>query len=179
MSVLLVCEAAIRVRGLNRGANASTAKVQAPKRALMTVVTRKAYYFEDLELGMEATFEKTVQEADIAAVAEVSGDRNPVHLDREYAATTIFKEPIAHGLLTASYISTVFGMEMPGPGAIYVSQTLNFKAPVRIGDTVTAKVVVVDLVPAKKRARFDCTCSVNGKVVLDGEAMMMVPGRPE
>lgn len=144
----------------------------------MAVVKYKAYYFEDLELGMEASLVKTVEEADILAFAQVSGDMNPVHLDREYAATTIFKEPIAHGLLTASYISTVFGMKMPGPGAIYVSQTLNFKAPVKIGDTVTAKVVVVDLVPAKKRARFDCICTVDGKVVLDGEAMMMVPGRP-
>lgn len=144
----------------------------------MTVVTRKTYYFEDLELGMEATFVRTIEEADIVAFAQVSGDKNPVHMDPEYAATTIFKERIAHGLLTASYISTVFGMVMPGPGAIYVSQTLNFKAPVRIGDTVTAKVVVVDLVPAKKRARFDCSCTVNGKVVLDGEAMMMVPSRP-
>lgn len=144
----------------------------------MTVVTRKTYYFEDLELGMEATFVRTIEEADIVAFAEVSGDKNPVHMDPEYAATTIFKERIAHGLLTASYISTVFGMVMPGPGAIYVSQTLNFKAPVRIGDKVTAKVVVVDLVPAKKRARFDCSCTVNGKVVLDGEAMMMVPSRP-
>lgn len=145
----------------------------------MTVVTRKAYYFEDLELGMEATFVRTIEEADILAFAQVSGDKNPVHMDPEYAARTIFKERIAHGLLTASYISTVFGMEMPGPGAIYVSQTLNFKAPVRIGDTVTAKVVVVDLVPSKKRARFDCSCTVNGKVVLDGEAMMMVPSRPK
>lgn len=144
----------------------------------MTVATRKTYYFEDLELGMEATFVRTIDEADIVAFAEVSGDKNPVHMDPEYAATTIFKERIAHGLLTASYISTVFGMVMPGPGAIYVSQTLNFKAPVRIGDKVTAKVVVVDLVPTKKRARFDCSCTVNGKVVLDGEAMMMVPSRP-
>jgi len=144
----------------------------------MTLVTRKTYYFEDLELGMEASFVRTVEEADIEAFAQVSGDRNPVHMDPEYAAKTIFKERIAHGLLTASYISTVFGMVMPGPGAIYVSQTLNFKAPVKIGDTVTAKVVVVDLLSAKKRARFDCTCTVNGKVVLDGEAMMMVPSRP-
>ncbi|MDX2259727.1 MAG: MaoC family dehydratase [Hyphomicrobiaceae bacterium] len=144
----------------------------------MRAVASKTYYFEDLEVGMEASIRKTVSEADIAAFAEISGDRNPVHLDRAYAARTIFKEPIAHGLLTAAYISTVFGMELPGPGAIYVSQTLNFKAPVKIGDEVTARVVVVDLVPSKRRALFDCICTVKGRVVLDGEAMMMVPARP-
>ncbi len=139
----------------------------------------KSYYFEDLEIGMEASIRKTVREADIAMFAEISGDRNPVHFDHAYAATTIFKVPIAHGLLTAAYISTVFGMHLPGPGAIYVSQTLNFKAPVKIGDEVMARVVVVDLVHSKRRALFDCTCTVRGRVVLDGEAMMMVPQRPE
>ena len=81
-------------------------------------------------------FRTTVSEADIAAFAEVSGDKNPVHLDAAYAATTMFKERIAHGMLSAAYISAVFGMELPGPGSIYISQTLNFKAPVKIGDTV-------------------------------------------
>ena len=90
----------------------------------------------------------------------------------------MFKGRIAHGMLTAGYISAVFGMEMPGPGAIYISQTLNFKAPVRIGDVVTAKVKVVELFAAKRRARFECVCLVNGKAVLEGEAMLMVPGRP-
>lgn len=144
----------------------------------MTVETGKTYYFEDLQLGMEASFTSTVSMEDIETFAKVSGDRNPVHLNPEYAAKTIFKQVIAHGLLTASYISTVFGMKMPGPGAIYVSQSLNFKAPVKVGDEVEAKVVVVDLLPAKFRARFDCFCRVNGKIVLDGEAIMMVPSRP-
>jgi hypothetical protein len=93
----------------------------------MNVTTRQVYYFEDLEVGMEASFAKTVTAADIVAFAEVTGDKNPVHLDAAYAARTIFKEPIAHGMLTAGYISAVFGMELPGPGAIYVSQTLNFR----------------------------------------------------
>ncbi len=141
--------------------------------------TGKTYYFEDLELGMEASVSKTVTMADIEAFAGVSGDYNPVHMDPEFAAKTIFKQVIAHGLLTASFISTVFGMKIPGPGAIYVSQSLNFKAPVRVGDEVSARVVVVDLMPAKNRARFDCFCTVCGKIVLDGEAIMMVPGRPE
>ena len=91
----------------------------------------------------------------------------------------MFKERIAHGMLTASYISAVFGTEMPGPGVIYISQTLNFRAPVKIGQTVTAKVRVVELFPAKRRVRFECTCSVDsGKVVLEGEAMLLVPARP-
>ncbi|MCH9808620.1 MAG: MaoC family dehydratase [Alphaproteobacteria bacterium] len=145
----------------------------------LTVSTGKTFYFEDLELGMEATVSTTVTMDDIETFASVSGDYNPVHLDREYAAQTIFKQPIAHGLLTASYISTVFGMKMPGPGAIYVSQSLNFKAPVLVGDEVVARVVVADLMPAKRRARFDCFCTVKGKIVLDGEANMMVPARPK
>lgn len=144
----------------------------------MTVMTRQAYHFEDLQLGMEATFQRVVTETDIVAFAEVTGDKNPVHLDRAYAEKTMFKGPIAHGMLTAGYISAVFGMELPGPGAIYVSQTLNFRAPVRIGDKVVAKVKVAELIAAKKRARFDCACTVEGKVVLEGEAILMVPSRP-
>ena len=144
----------------------------------MTVMARKSYFFEDLELGMEASFAKVVTEADINAFAEVSGDKNPVHLDAAYAAKTMFKERIAHGMLSAGYISAVFGMEMPGPGAIYISQTLNFKAPVKIGDKVVAKVKVVELFPEKRRARFECVCSVNDKPVVSGEAMLMVPARP-
>jgi 3-hydroxybutyryl-CoA dehydratase len=109
----------------------------------------------------------------------VTGDKNPVHLDPAYAAKTMFKTPIAHGMLTAGYISAVFGMELPGPGAIYVSQTLNFRAPVREGDKVVAKVKVAELISAKKRARFDCVCTVGDKVVLEGEAILMIPGRPK
>lgn len=139
----------------------------------------KSYFFEDLTIGQEATLETTVSQADIVQFADISGDRNPVHLDAEYCAGTMFKEPIAHGMLTASYISAVFGMHLPGPGAIYISQTLNFRGPVRIGDTVRTLVRLVELYPAKKRARFDCECVVAGKPVLVGEAMLMVPGRPE
>ncbi len=137
----------------------------------------KSYCIEDLAVGMESTLSKTVSEADIVAFANVSGDKNPVHLDADYAAKTMFKERIAHGMLSAAYISAVFGMQMPGPGAIYMSQTLNFKAPVKIGDTVVTTVKVTELVPDKKRAKFDCVCAVNGKPVLVGEAMLMVPSR--
>ena len=143
----------------------------------MNLTTRQVYHFEDLEAGMEASFAKTVSEADIFAFAEVTGDKNPVHLDEKYAAGTMFKERIAHGMLTAGYISAVFGMELPGPGAIYVSQTLNFRGPVKIGDRVVAKVRVMELYPAKRRARFECICSVDGKPVLEGEAVLMVPSR--
>ncbi len=143
----------------------------------MSIIARTAYAFEDLAVDMEASISKTVSEQDIITFAEVTGDKNPVHLDAAYAAKTMFKERIAHGMLSAGYISAVFGMELPGPGAIYVSQTLNFKGPVKIGDTVLAKVKVAELIPAKRRARFECQCSVAGKAVLEGEAVLMVPGR--
>jgi 3-hydroxybutyryl-CoA dehydratase len=143
----------------------------------MTIAVRPAYAFEDLEVGMEASFAKVVTAEDITQFAEVTGDKNPVHLDAGYAARTIFKEPIAHGMLTAGYISAVFGMELPGPGAIYVSQTLNFRGPVKVGDRVVARVRVMELYPAKRRARFDCVCAVGTKPVLEGEAVLMVPAR--
>ena len=143
----------------------------------MTVMARKSYCFEDLEIGMEASFQRLVTEQDIIKFAEATGDKNPVHLDADYAAKTMFKERIAHGMLTASYISAVFGTEMPGPGVIYISQTLNFRAPVKIGQTVTAKVRVVELFPGKRRARLECICSAGDKVVLEGEAMLLVPSR--
>lgn len=138
----------------------------------------KSYFFEDLQLGQQAQLTKTVGEKDIVAFAELSGDRNPVHLDAAYAATTMFKERIAHGMLSAAYISTVFGMQLPGPGAIYVSQTLNFKGPVKIGDTVVTTVKVAELMPEKRRVRFECVCTVNDKAVVQGEGVLMVPARP-
>ena len=133
------------------------------------------YYFEELSMGQSAVFGKTVTEADIAAFAGVSGDTNPVHLNEEYAKNTMFRGRIAHGMLSAAFISTVFGTKLPGPGCIYVSQSLKFKAPVKIGDTVMARVEVTALNPDKKFATFKTTCSVGDKVVLDGEATLMVP----
>jgi len=135
-------------------------------------------FFEDLSVGQEASLSTTASEADIVAFAEISGDKNPVHIDAQYAAGTMFKERIAHGMLSAAYISAVFGMKLPGPGAIYISQTLNFKAPVKIGDTVVTTVKVIELIAEKKRARFETVCSVNGKAVVQGEAVLMVPARP-
>lgn len=121
---------------------------------------------------------RTVTESDIVAYAALSGDYNPVHLDPDYAAKTPFKERIAHGILSAGYISALFGMKLPGPGAIYVSQTLNFKGPVKIDDAVETKVRLVELNPEKRRAKFDCVCTVAGRPVLTGEAVLMVPARP-
>jgi 3-hydroxybutyryl-CoA dehydratase len=144
----------------------------------MSAKGKQGYYFEDLSVGMESSYTRTVTEADIVAFAEVSGDKNPLHLDAAYAAATIFKERIAHGMLSAGYISTVFGTQLPGPGAIYVSQTLNFRGPVKIGDEVTASVRLRELNTAKKRALFECRCAVGDKSVLEGDAVLMVPARP-
>lgn len=138
----------------------------------------KTHYFEDLSVGQEASMSRTVTEGDIVAYAALSGDFNPVHIDPNYAAKTVFKERIAHGILSAGYISAIFGMQLPGPGSIYISQTLNFKAPVKIDDAVVTIVKLVELMPEKKRAKFDCICSVGGKPVLTGEAVLMVPSRP-
>jgi len=137
------------------------------------------YYIEDLSQGMSAAFGRTVSDADIALFAGVSGDTNPLHLNQEFASTTIFKGRIAHGLLAAAYISTVIGTKLPGPGAIYISQSLNFKAPVRAGDTVLATVTIAEIMAAKKRVRLDCMCTVGEKVVLDGEALIMVSSRSD
>lgn len=110
---------------------------------------RVGHFFEELSIGMEASFVRRVKEEDLHGFAEITGDKNPIHLDDSYAAGTMFKGRIVHGALTASYISAVLGTLLPGPGAIYVSQSLNFRRPVRIGDEVTAKARVIDLLPEK------------------------------
>lgn len=136
------------------------------------------YRFEDLELGMSAAVSRTVSEADILMFAGVSGDTNPVHLDQEFAASTMFGGRIAHGMLSAGLISAVFGTRLPGPGCIYLSQNLKFKAPVKIGDTVVARVTVKELKAEKRRAVFSTVCTVGASVVLDGEAELLIPARP-
>ncbi len=135
------------------------------------------FAFEDLSLGQTARFSKTITEADILMFAAVSGDTNPVHIDAEHAAGTMFKQRIAHGMLSAGLISAVLGTRLPGPGTIYMGQTLKFRAPVKIGDTVTAVVEVTALDPAKRRATLSTTCLVGGKPVIEGEATVMVPAR--
>lgn len=137
----------------------------------------KGYMFEDLKIGQEETYTRVITDADLRAFAAVSGDNNPVHLDEEYAAATMFKGRIAHGMLSAGFISKVIGTQLPGPGTIYMSQSLNFRAPVRIGDEVITSVTVSELVPDKKRAVLTCRCLVNGKAVLEGEALVKVPSR--
>ena len=135
----------------------------------------RALYFEDLSLGLAERLSKTVASSDVVGFAEVTGDRNPIHLSEHFAARTPFGTRIAHGLYTASLISAVLGTRLPGPGAVYISQTLNFRAPVKIGDTVEVEVKVIELVPERNRARLACTCSVDDEIVLDGEALVKVP----
>jgi 3-hydroxybutyryl-CoA dehydratase len=132
------------------------------------------YYFEDLAVGMEASYAKKITNEDVLAFADLSGDTNPVHLNDAFAAGTIFKKRIAHGFLTGALFSTVLGTKLPGPGCIYLSQSLKFRAPVYIGDEVVATCKVTSLDPDKGRAVLACDCQVNGKPVLEGEAVMMV-----
>lgn len=141
----------------------------------MDALVNRSYFFEDLEPGMQASITKVVSERDIQQFADVSGDHNPIHLDHTYASATMFKGRISHGLLTASYISAVFGTKMPGPGSVYVSQTLNFKAPVKIDDIVITTVTVRELIARKSRVIFACACAVEERNVLEGEAVLLVP----
>ncbi len=134
-------------------------------------------YFDELSLGQSAEMSRVVGAADIEAFAEVSGDNNPVHLDEAYAKGTPFGERIAHGMLSAAYISAVLGTRLPGPGAIYLSQSMRFRRPVRIGDMVTARVTVRALDPTKGHVTFETVCEVAGKVVVDGEALIIAPKR--
>jgi 3-hydroxybutyryl-CoA dehydratase len=139
----------------------------------MNLPPLRTLFFEDLSVGMTETLEKTVSSSDVVGFAQLTGDRNPIHLSEHFAARTSFGKRIAHGLYTASLISAVLGTRLPGPGAIYISQTLNFRAPVKIGDTVVVTVTVQELL--KSRARLSCVCAVGGDVVLDGEALVKVP----
>ncbi|MDR3518369.1 MAG: MaoC family dehydratase [Azospirillaceae bacterium] len=135
------------------------------------------YVLEDLSVGMTAVFAKTVTEADVVLFAGVSGDTNPVHINDDYARTTMFKGRIAHGMLTAGLISAVLGTKLPGPGCIYLSQSLKFKAPVHIGATVEARVVITEIIPEKRRVIARTVCTVGETVVIEGEAVLMVPSR--
>lgn len=137
------------------------------------------YCFEDLSIGMRETYLKTVMDSDVIGFAQISGDHNPIHLSEHFAARTRFGGRIAHGLYTASLISAVLGMRLPGPGAVYLSQTLHFKAPVRIGDVIEVAVEVVELIDRGARARLHCEARVDAAVVLEGEAMVKVPRRAD
>lgn len=134
-------------------------------------------FFEDLSVGQKASFGKTITEADIVLFAAVTGDTNPMHLNAEYARDGVFGERIAHGMLAAGLITKVMGTQLPGPGTIYMSQSLRFRKPVRIGDTVTATVEITALNAEKHRATLTTVCTVKGEPVLEGEALVAVPSR--
>ena len=133
------------------------------------------YEFKDLHVGMSAAFAKTITEADIVMFAGVSGDNNAIHINEEFAASTLFKGRIAHGMLSASVISAAIANKLPGPGTIYMSQSLRFRAPVRAGDTVRATVTVKELMPERCRVLLGTECAVGGQVVIEGEALVALP----
>jgi 3-hydroxybutyryl-CoA dehydratase len=131
---------------------------------------------DELKVGDSAQFSKTVTETDIYLYAGITGDFNPAHINEEYASKTFFKSRIAHGMLVAGFISAVIANQLPGPGTIYLSQSLEFKAPVRIGDTITARAEVIDIIPEKKQIRINTTCvNQDGVEVVGGEAVVSPP----
>ena len=135
------------------------------------------YAFEDLQVGQTASMGKTITDADILMFAAISLDTNPVHMDADAAAASVFKERVAHGMLSAGLISAVMGTRLPGNGTVYLEQTLRFRRPVRIGDTVTATVEVTALDAAKRQATLRTVCKARGKVVIDGEAVVLPRSR--
>jgi 3-hydroxybutyryl-CoA dehydratase len=148
------------------------------RQKIVTLTELRALYFEDITLGMTEIYSKTVKSSDVIGFAEITGDRNPIHLSEHFAAKTPFKSRIAHGLYTASLLSALIGTRLPGPGAVYISQTLHFKAPVKIGDVVLASVTVAKITSKGQRVHLVCRCIVGETVVLEGEATVKVPARP-
>jgi 3-hydroxybutyryl-CoA dehydratase len=140
-------------------------------------IERETIFIEDMEIGLSREFTKIIEDYDIRQFANISGDRNPVHLDEVYARETMFGGRIAHGMLTASLFSTVIGEHLPGNGSVYLGQTLKFLAPVRPGDEVTARLTVREIDHAKRRVTLDCVCLVREKAVLKGEALVLVPSK--
>ena len=134
----------------------------------------------EIKVGDAAEFTKTVSESDVYLFAGVTGDLNPAHVNEAYAKNTFFKGRIAHGMLSAGFISAILGTKLPGPGTIYLRQELNFLAPVLFGDTITARAEAVEVITEKNRVRFKTTCrNQDGKIVLDGEAVVMAPKAPK
>ena len=147
------------------------------ERDMLDNAPRGTICIEDIEIGMVRSLRKVVTDRDIELFAEVSTDRNPVHLDDEYAQDTIFEGRIAHGMLTAGLISAVIGEQLPGHGTVYLGQSLKFLAPVRPGDMVLAEVEVTGIDHAKRRVVMETRCLVNNKKVLIGEATVLAPSR--
>ena len=137
----------------------------------------EGFAMEELEVGMTDIYSKTITESDINLFCAISGDTNPLHLDHEYAATTMFGGPIAHGMLAASMISTVIGTKLPGPGCVYISQNCRFKAPVRAGDTVRVRATITEINRERLRVKLHTICTVGKTVVIDGDAEVLLPPR--
>jgi len=131
---------------------------------------------DQIKVGDQAAVSKTISESDVYLYAGITGDLNPAHVNEAYAEQTFFKTRIAHGMLSAGFVSAILGMHLPGPGTIYLHQTLSFKAPVKIGDTLTASVKVIEVIAEKNRLRLQTVCeNQDGTVVLDGEALVSPP----
>ena len=136
---------------------------------------KKSFTITEITIGMTASYSQTISDADVKAFAGISGDHNPVHLSEEYAKSSRFKNRIAHGLLTASFFSAIFGTKLPGEGCVYAGQNLQFKKPVYLGDTVVAKVTVIAIDVLKKRVTFETVCTVKNRVVTTGTAKIFIP----
>lgn len=136
---------------------------------------KESYNIDEIEIGMSASYSQTITDFDIKTFAGLSGDHNPVHIDEVYAENSRYKKRIAHGFISASFFSALFGTKLPGQGCVYVGQNLNFKRPVYLGDTVTATVTVSNVNVSRKRVFFDTKCTVKNKVVIDGTAEIFIP----
>ena len=136
---------------------------------------KESYSIDEIVIGMNASYSQTITDSDVKLFAGLSGDHNPIHVDEVYAENSRYKKRIAHGLISASFFSALFGTKLPGRGCVYVGQNLNFKRPVYLGDTVTATVTVSKIDVSKKRVFFDTKCTVKNKVVIDGTAEIFVP----
>ena len=147
------------------------------ERQMLDNLPKGTICIEDIEIGMVRSLSKTITDQDIEMFAEVSTDRNPVHLDDDYARDTIFEGRIAHGMLTAGLISAVIGEQLPGHGTVYLGQTLKFMAPVRPGDMVHAEVEVMEIDHSRRRVTLATHCRVGKTVVLKGEAVVLAPSR--
>ena len=139
---------------------------------------KRGYFIDELTVGMTASFRKLITDADVVAFAGISGDDNPVHLDEDYARETHFGGRIVHGILSAGLISAAIAGQLPGPGTIYLRQSLKFCAPVRIGDMVEARVTVTEINTEKNRVMLGTVCSVGEEMVIEGDALVLPPKRP-
>ena len=141
------------------------------------VSAQQGFFFEDLAIGMSAEYARVIGDEEMRLFADLTGDTNPLHFDDDFAKRSLFKGRVVHGMCTAALISTVIGTRLPGPGCVYLSQSLRFAAPVRPGDEIVARAVVDRLIPERSRVEFETTCSVGERIVLSGRALTQVPSR--